>query len=127
MKRFLMAALILTPGFALAHAATLDGTWHVDGDVAGNPVAPVCVLAEKEGKITGTCTGTDGKPQPVTGSVKQSAVFWSYDTTYEGGSITLSFTATQDKEGHLTGSVTVAPYAATGDFTAKRDAPAAKP
>ncbi len=134
MKRILCAgnrrwltAVVFVPGFLAAQADTLDGTWHIDGDVSGTPVAVTCVLAEKDAKISGTCTGTDGKPVPVTGSIKEAAINWSYDTTYEGSSITLSYKAKQDTAGHMVGSIEVAPFSVSGDFTAKRDAPAAKP
>ncbi len=127
MKQLVLAAFLLLPGIAVAQAATIDGTWRIDGDVSGNPVAPVCILTAKEGKVTGTCTGTDGKPMQVSGTVKDDAISWAYDTTYQGGTITLSFKGKQDKEGHMVGSIDVAPYSATGDFTAKRDVAAAKP
>ncbi len=126
-KRSWLAALVLVPGFVAAQAATLDGTWHIDGDISGTAVIVTCVLAEKDAKVSGTCTGTDGKPVAVTGSTKDGAINWSYDTTYQGGPITLSYKAKQDTEGHLVGSIDVAPFSVSGDFTAKRDAPAAKP
>jgi hypothetical protein len=120
-----LAAFVSTPCFAGAGAATLDGTWRVNGEVQGNPVNPICVLAEKDAKITGTCLGTDGKPVPVTGTVTDKGYKWQYDTAYQGSGITIYFTGSFDKDGNLAGGVYVEPYAVDGSFTAKREKAAA--
>lgn len=122
MKRFVLAAFVLLSGLCAAHAATIDGTWKIDGDVSGNAVVTTCILAEKDGKVTGTCTRADGKQAQVTGTVTETAIKWAYESTYQGGAITLSYTAKQDKDGHMVGSIDVPQYSASGDFTAKREA-----
>jgi hypothetical protein len=121
MKRILCMAMLLVPAFAMAQTATtLDGTWQISGDVSGNTVASTCVLVTAEGKITGTCTGVDGKEMPVTGTVADAAVKWSYDSVYNGEGIKLSYTGVLNREGTITGTIYVEPYAADGSFTAAR-------
>ena len=129
MKRivFSLAPLALTPFLMAAGTSTVDGTWHINGEIQGNPVNPVCVLTQKDGKITGTCLGTDGKPVPVTGTVTDKSIKWQYDTAYQGSGITIYFTGSFDKEDHLAGGVYVEPYAVDGGFTATRDKPTAPP
>ena len=122
-----LAALALTPSLLAAPTSTIDGTWKVTGDVQGNPVNPTCVLAQKDGKITGTCEGTDGKPVPVTGTVTDKGVKWQYDTAYQGSGITIYFTGSFDKQDHLAGGVYVEPFAVDGSFTAARDKAATAP
>ncbi len=125
MKLLSIAAAVftVTPCFVFASASALDGTWHVAGSVQDNPVNPVCVMVEKDGKLSGTCTGTDGKPVPLTGTVKEKEIKWQYDTAYEGNGITIFFTGKMDKDDHLSGSIYVEPYAVDGGFTATRDKP----
>lgn len=45
-------------------------------------------------------------------------VTWSYDTEANGGTVTLTYKATLDKEDKFAGTVDVAPYNVSGDFTA---------
>ena len=116
-----LAALALIPTFALANASTLDGTWHIDGSIEDHPVKPTCTIAEKDQKLTGTCTGTDGKDQTITGSIKDKTINWQYDTVYQSDPITLIFSGTIDKDSHITGTVSVEPMQASGNFTAQKD------
>src|SRR5882724_10361150 len=115
-----LAALALIPSFALASASTLDGTWHIDGSIEGHPVTPTCTIAEKDQKLTGTCTGTDGKDQAITGSIKDKIINWQYETVYQSDPITVIFSGTVDKENHITGTVSVEPMQASGNFTAQK-------
>ena len=129
MKRisFAVAALAVTPCFAAASAATIDGTWRVDGSVQGNPVTPVCTIVEKAGKLTGSCNGVGGKPATLTGTVADKTIKFQYDSEYQGSAITVFFTGSMDKDDHLTGGIFVEPYAVDGAFTATRDKAGAAP
>ncbi len=121
MRRMVLAGLLMGSSVVAAHAAVVDGTWKITGSVADNAVASTCVIAEKTGVLTGTCTGTDAKVVPITGGTyKDGTLTWSYTTTYNGGDIVLTYTAKMDKDGKLAGTIYVDPYAASGDFTATK-------
>ncbi|WP_263384063.1 hypothetical protein [Granulicella arctica] len=119
MVRVSLMAAIASAGMA-AHAATLDGTWQVNGDVQGNPVVTTCVLTVVENKIGGTCLGTDGAARPVDGTVADGTMKWSYDSVYDGTKITLNYTAKLKGDDGLEGTIFVDPYEADGSFTATR-------
>ncbi len=121
MKVICFAAGMVLAGSVPALASPVDGTWHVTGVVSDNPVDPTCVLAEAEGKISGTCTGTDGVKVKATGTLTDGVVKFEYGTTYQGGAITIQFSGKMAKDGTLAGSIYVPEYSVGGDFTAKKD------
>jgi hypothetical protein len=125
-KWALPLALMLAPAFLTAQVASLDGTWQIHGSVADNPVETTCVLKTAEGAVTGTCIGVDGQTMPVTGTVTDAKMIWSYESVYDGGKIVLHYTATLQGDGTLAGGILVDPYDAAGDFTATRSAAAAQ-
>jgi hypothetical protein len=108
------------PGASAAQGVAVDGTWQITGDVAGNPVVSTCILTTAEGKIAGTCTGVDGATVPVTGAVTDAGVKWSYESTYNGEKIVLTYTAKLIPDGTLSGTIYVDPFAVDGGFTATR-------
>jgi hypothetical protein len=124
-KKFYVIAGMVLAGLAgfgpVAKAASLDGTWHVTGQVSDNPVNPTCVLVEADGKLSGTCTGTDGAKVKATGTVAEGLVKFEYGTTYQGGAITISFSGKLAKDGTMAGTIYVPEYSVGGDFTAKKD------
>jgi hypothetical protein len=76
-----------------------------------------CNFTQTDAKLTGTCKSGD-KDIPITGSVDGGKVTWKYDTEHDGTPLTLTYTATVSDSGKISGSVDVAPYSITGDFTA---------
>ncbi|HEY0264073.1 MAG TPA: hypothetical protein VGC07_06090 [Granulicella sp.] len=98
------------------------GTWSIDGDVSGNALVSTCEFSVVQAAISGTCTGTDGKPMPVTGKLLDRSIQWTYESVWEGGKIVMSYATTFDKDGNMVGSVSVDPYAVSGQITAKRKA-----
>ena len=91
MKRMLLPALLLIPALlAPAHAFAASvppatGTWKIIGDVQGTAVLMTCALVEDDHKLTGTCAGDDDKKDhPVTGTIKDMALAWQFDTQYGG-------------------------------------------
>lgn len=50
-----------------------------------------CVVAQADGKLTGTCTGDDKVAPVLTGEVKEQSVTFKFDKTYEGTPITDTF------------------------------------
>jgi hypothetical protein len=45
---------------------------------------------------------------------------WKYDMEYNGSTLTLTYTGTLDDADKISGSVEVAPYGVTGNFTGQR-------
>jgi hypothetical protein len=76
-----------------------------------------CNFTQADAKLTGSCKSSD-KEIPITGSVDGSKVTWKYDTDHDGTPLTLTYTATINDSEKFSGSVDVAPYSITGDFTA---------
>jgi hypothetical protein len=117
-----MKTLALTLGAvvvaaAIALAADVAGTWNVDGDVVGNPIKfPMTLKQDGEG-LTGTAT-VEGKDVPVTGTSKDKAVTFEFDSDHEGTTYHLVFTGTLGDDGGLKGAIAVA--GVDGTFTAKK-------
>jgi hypothetical protein len=105
----LVAATVLADGVA--------GTWSVDGDVVGNPVKFTTVWKQDGETLSGTAT-LEGKDVPVTGTVKDKAVTFEFDTEHEGSTYHLVFTGTVGDDGVLKGSIAVA--GVEGTFTATK-------
>jgi len=118
MKTKLVCTGILFAYSALAaQAATLTGQWTIHSSIAGNESDMTCNFTQADAKLTGSCKSSD-KDIPITGSVDGSKVTWKYDTDHDGTPLTLTYTATFVDSEKLSGSVDVAPYGITGDFTA---------
>ncbi len=108
-------------GCALA-ADSYNGTWKIDGDVAGNPVQESCTLKEDGGKVTGSCKGLNGeKAWDVTGSVEDGTITFQHSGEYNGEPLTMIYKAKVDDKDALKGTVEVKPFDVTGEFTAKKD------
>ena len=117
MKRVALALAVVALTVAPAFAADVAGTWNVDGDVVGNPVKFTTVWKQDGETLSGTAT-LEGKDTPVTGTVKDKAVTFEYDTDHEGTTYHLVFTGTLQDDGTITGSIAVA--GVDGTFTATK-------
>lgn len=111
------------PQSAPAAVLPANGTWKVTGDVQGVAVAMTCALTLGADKtITGTCTdntGSTATPHPVTGTVKDQTLSWSFNSDYQGTPITVGLTGTVDTTAtKMSGTIAVDPMNADGDFTA---------
>jgi hypothetical protein len=122
-ERLLPAALFLfvisTPA---ADAPTIAGQWNIHQSIAGNENDEDCTFTVSDGKIAGTCKVNDQTPK-VTGTVEGKKLAWQYDIEYNGNTLTLSYAATLDDADKFSGTVNVAPYGVSGDFTAQRVKP----
>jgi opacity protein-like surface antigen len=117
MKRFALALAAVALTAVTAFAADVAGTWNVDGDVVGNPVKFTTVWKQDGETLSGTAT-MEGKDVPVTGTVKDKAVTFEYDTDHEGTTYHLVFTGTLGENGAITGTIAVA--GVEGTFTATK-------
>jgi hypothetical protein len=130
-KYVLAAALALAPGAALA--ADLGGAWSVAGsfDAMGIKYASQCTLAQAgDGKLTGTCTGTQNEAAATTGAATtgadgKTAVEFAYDTTYQGTPVHLAYKGALQADGTVTGTVDAG--GAQGTFVATKGGAAAPP
>ena len=119
MKRLLATSILLCASSAFAAGATsLTGHWTIHNSIAGNESDQACTLTQTDNKITGSCKSAEDKDLPVTGSVDGKKVTWQYESDYNGSPLTLTYTATLDDSGTISGSVEVDPFGVTGDFTA---------
>jgi hypothetical protein len=117
MKIILTAAVLLATSSAFAAGApTLTGKWTIHSSIAGNESDMACTFARTDATLTGSCKGD--KDIAITGSVDGNKVTWKYDTEHDGTPLTLTYTATLGDSEKFAGSVDVAPYSITGDFTA---------
>ena len=127
MKKLLTAALFAFAVSAFAAGAPdLNGNWSIHNSIAGNESDQMCQLIVKDNAISGSCKSAEGKDLPVTGSIDGNKVTWKYDTDYNGSTLTLTYTATLDDSGKISGNVQVDPFGVTGDFTATPSKDAAK-
>jgi hypothetical protein len=102
---------------AFAFAPSIVGKWSIHQNIMGNESDQQCTIAVSDNKISGSCKAGD-KEIPIKGTVDGNNVTWSYDTEANGGTVTLTYKATLDKEDKFAGTVDVAPYNVSGDFTA---------
>ncbi len=57
MKIIILGAILASTLVLPAAAADISGSWSIEGDVVGNPVAMKCAFTQEGAKFTGTCTG----------------------------------------------------------------------
>ena len=117
-----LASLILCTVTATAFAVdpSIAGTWDVSTNIAGNDGSSVCAFTEKQGSLSGTCTGDDATAHPITGKIDGAKVTWEYKSDYNGTPLTIKFAGTLDSDKQFKGTVDVDPMGVSGDFTAKR-------
>jgi opacity protein-like surface antigen len=117
MKTVLLALCAAALAAVTVFAADVSGGWNVDGDVVGNPVKFAVTFKQDGEALTGTAT-LEGKDTPVTGSAKEKAVTFEFDTENQGTAYHLVFTGTLGDDGGMKGSIAVA--GVEGTFTATK-------
>jgi len=117
----LFLGLLLTTAAVLVLAAdnpTFSGKWKVHTSVAGNENDSDCTFTQKDNDVTGSCTSDTGTVKTV-GKIDGSKINWSYDSDYNGTSLTVKFSGALDSTmTKISGSVSVEPFGVDGDFTA---------
>lgn len=106
MKKLLLTTCAVVVTLVSTLAAEVGGTWKVDGDVYGNAVKLTMTIAQEGEKLAGTATLEGGKDVPVTGSVKEKAVSFEFDTADK--QYHLVFTGTLGDDGGIKGTIAVA-------------------
>jgi hypothetical protein len=119
MKRIL-PLLLLSTSALLAQKPTMPGAWTITGDVQGYPIKEACTFTQGKDKITGSCVVEGGKTYDTTVTVTDQKVVIVHASEYEGQALTLTYTATFNDKGELSGTIDVAPLGYDGTFTAKK-------
>jgi hypothetical protein len=107
MKSILLAAALLaTPGLALAQ--DLTGAWTVSSSVGTTPITVTCALVQKDEVLTGTCKPAGGTDGPAfTGAVKGTHASWGYDVPFRGQPSHVGFEADIISDTSLKGVLTL--------------------
>jgi hypothetical protein len=119
MKRIL--PLLILSSTALLAQPTIPGSWTITGDVQGYPIKETCTFTQGKDKITGSCIVEGGKTYDTTVTVTDQKVVLVHASEYEGQALTLTYTATFNDKGELSGTIDVAPLGYDGTFTAKKN------
>lgn len=128
----MLLALTLVSLLNAAPADSLNGTWQLKGDVAGNPLNEICTIHQAGTALTGTCQIQDRAPFPLEGEVKDGKITFKHGGDYEGTALTMIYTGTLAAN-QITGTIDVQPFSVSGSFTgtpapaAPTAAPAAAP
>jgi hypothetical protein len=118
--RLLLASILLVGGTAMAADTTLNGSWKIHTDIAGNEGDQVCTFTQEDATLTGSCKGDDGASHDLTGKIDGKKVTWQYKSEYNGDPLTLVFAGTLDSDSAFSGTVDVQPLGVDGTFTAKK-------
>jgi hypothetical protein len=113
-------------GFAAILAAAADtpsitGSWQVHVMIGQYDNVITCNFTQKTDSLSGTCGTPDNGTAPITGTVTDNKVTWSYKTMYQGSPVTPNYQGTIDSSStptKMTGTVDVPELGADGDFTA---------
>lgn len=111
------ALLAFAPAAFAAPAPTLSGQWAIHVSVAGTEKDLRCTFVQADNKLSGACT-SDDKAHPLTGTVDGANITWTYDSDYNGETITLTYTATLTDAPNFSGAIDVQPFGVSGEFTA---------
>jgi len=104
MKRYAVAcaALLCTVS---AYAVDVAGTWHLTVETSAGTGTPTLVLEQRGEALTGTYTGRFGT-SPINGTIKGSAIEFSFTASGPMGSATVSYSGTVEGS-QMHGSMTM--------------------
>ena len=111
-------------GPLLAYGARQDkpvdvaGNWALTVETAGGTGSPSVELAQDGETLTGNYSSQIFGEQKVTGTIKGNAITFSFTTSFEGSTVTVTYTGTADAS-TMKGKVTIGDLG-EGTFTGKR-------
>lgn len=119
MKRVLLSILFAAAATLVfaADAPSLNGNWKVHVTIGNYDNEIACSFTQKGQGLTGNCSTDSGSPAPLTGTVSENKVTWTYKTDYNGP-ITVNYQGTLDSATKMSGTVSVPEIGADGNFTA---------
>ena len=118
--RALLLSVILASAAVTSLAAdniSITGKWKIHQTVMGNASDSDCIFTQKDHDLSGSCTAEQGSGK-FTGKIDENKVSWTYETEYNGSSLTVKYAGTLDSTGNIAGSVNVEQFGVEGDFTA---------
>ncbi len=115
-RSFVLLALAAASAFA---ADRVSGTWKFEGSVSGYPLNQTCTFKQDGTKLTGSCKG-EGEPAELAGEVTGEKITFKHGGDYQGTALTVTYNGTLGADGVIKGTIDVAPFDASGDFTAKK-------
>ena len=101
----------------LAQAADVAGTWSLTVNTQAGTGTPTLVLVQSGDKLTGTYTGRFGTA-PISGTIKDNAIEFSFTAAGPMGSAEVSYTGTIDGNS-MSGHMKMGQIAG-GPFTGKK-------
>ena len=117
-------ALCLASPALFAHVAAQDkpidvsGSWALTVETAGGTGSPSVDLKQDGETLTGNYSSQVFGEQKVTGTIKGNAITFGFTTTFEGSSVTVTYSGTADAA-TMKGKVTVGDLG-EGTFTGKK-------
>ena len=116
--KILSFALLAVSALALAaDVPSLSGKWQIHSSIGGAEFDQACTFTQKDSDLTGTCVSDQGKVE-ISGKIDAGKVTWLYKSEYNGTPITVQYEGSFGAEAGLKGSVSVAEFGVSGDFTA---------
>ena len=117
MKKLLVPTVLLFCSTAFAAAPNVAGKWTIHTSIAGNESDQQCTLTVADKAISGSCTADD-KTSPLKGTIDGDKVMFYTESDSNGTNLKLTYKVTASKADQFSGTVDVAPYGVSGDFTA---------
>jgi hypothetical protein len=102
---------------AVADTLSLAGKWKVHLSIAGNEADLDCSFAQKDGQLTGTCTGEQASG-PIKGTAEGNKAKWTMQN--EKNNSAIEYDGTVGTDGRITGKNNVPQYDVGGEFSATR-------
>ena len=112
------------PALPLAHSAPQDkpadvaGKWALTVETAGGTGTPSVELKQDGETLTGNYSSQVFGEQKVTGTIKGNAITFSFTTSFEGNTVTVTYSGTADAS-TMKGKVTIGDLG-EGTFTGKK-------
>ena len=120
MRRELAIALLVvgTVVACAVRAVDFSGTWDISSKVGDNPVSIECTLVQRGNVLTGSCKPAQFEPSATTGTVDGANATWGYDVVFNGNQNHVTYEATLNADGTLSGTLHLGPMPTP--FTATR-------
>jgi hypothetical protein len=115
----LLTLAFLAALHTVAPVDSINGSWHLKGDVAGNALDTVCELKQSGTSLTGACTNDKGEVQPITGQIADGKITFKHGGDYQGTELTITYSGKLETPTQLKGTIDVAPFSVAGTFTAE--------
>lgn len=106
-------------GSVAAKASELPGEWKLHYNIAGHENDLDCTFNQVDRDITGACRGGE-VPVSLTGKLDDNKVTFQYKVVYNGDDLTIVYTGKLESPAKMTGTISVQPIGADGEFTATK-------